>query len=152
MRKTIEQRFEDKVDRSGECHEWRAYRNRTGYGVFSVRTGVNNQAHRFAYEMENGPIPEGMYVLHSCDNPGCVNPEHLRVGSQKENMDDRRVRGRDADRRGERNGGAKLTDSAVVEIRRLYKEGEMQKDLAERFGVANQLISRIVNRKCWVHV
>jgi hypothetical protein len=88
------ERFWSKVDKSGECWLWTAYRDHSGYGIFGLN-GRNQRAPRVAYELLVGPIPQGMYILHSCDNPPCVNPSHLRVGTNLENVQDKMNRGRE---------------------------------------------------------
>jgi len=100
---SLADRFAEKVDRApgqgpyGDCHEWRGHRIKWGYGGFKVGRQVR-KAHRVAYELANGPIPEGALVLHSCDNPPCCNPAHLSLGSQVGNMADKRARGRNVKR------------------------------------------------------
>lgn len=99
QRETSEQtltRFLSKVDRSGVCWVWTAGHSRDGYGMFS-RHGVNEIASRVAWELLCGPIPDGLLVLHNCpggDNPACVNPDHLWLGTQQENIDDCERKGR----------------------------------------------------------
>ena len=92
----IAQRFWAKVDASGDCWEWTGQRHRTGHGVFTVPGGTprQQQAHRVSWEMHNGPIPEGMNVCHKCDNPPCIRPEHLFLGSQLDNLRDMIAKGR----------------------------------------------------------
>lgn len=91
--KTTEERFWEKVDKTGECWPWTACIERNGYGSFHVG-GRRKWAHRVSYELNVGPIPSGEYVLHSCDNRRCVNPAHLRVGTHADNMRDMVDRGR----------------------------------------------------------
>ena len=147
-------RFEDKIDRSGgpdACHEWQEGL-RSGYGRFWYE-GKSVGAHRFAYEMEYGPIPEGAYVLHSCDNKKCVNPAHLRVGTPQDNMDDKMERGRGNPVQGINHPGAKLTEAQVLEIRAVYSRGgRTQRSLATEYGIAQSLVSMIVNRRLWGHL
>lgn len=100
---TQKERFEAKVDRSlgqgpeGTCHEWKGHRIKWGYGSFKVGTAVK-KAHRVAYELYCGEVPSDQMVLHSCDNPPCCNPNHLSLGDQAKNMQEKRLRGRNRNR------------------------------------------------------
>lgn len=148
---TVFDRFDDYVDRSGgpnACWPWLAGRA-CGYGVVQV-AGKQQKTHRLAFEKHHGPIPAGMFVCHSCDNPPCVNPAHLFLGSPKDNIEDMMQKGRQA--RGHRTNTAKLRAEQVLEIRRRYEGGELQQVLADEFGISNQLVSAIVLRQVWKHV
>lgn len=122
-------RFWSHVDVSGECWVWLGCRNHRGYGLFGVN-GKCRSAHRVAYEIAHGIIPDGLFVLHRCDNPACVRPDHLWLGTHADNMNDRNVKGRTAKGerhaarihpermpRGEKHYLAKLTDTQVRFIR-----------------------------------
>lgn len=85
--KSVEHSFFSKIDQSGECWEWKASQYKFGYGAFYNGKKVTH-AHIFSYEIHFGEIPKGLFILHSCDNPKCVNPDHLRAGTQKENVKD----------------------------------------------------------------
>lgn len=148
---TLRERFEEKVDRSGgpdACHEWTSTLHRLGYGRF-YDGAKRIYAHREAWRLEHGDIPEGIHVLHRCDNRPCVNPRHLFLGTQKDNMADASEKGRMA--KGVKNGRSKLTREQVKEIRRLRGKA-YQKDLAKRFGVARNTICVIQLRQTWKHV
>ena len=137
-----------------QCWEWKACRFRLGYGSFVI-AGRNQSAHRVAWELTHGPIPPGIHVLHTCDNPGCVNPGHLKLGTHRDNMRDRQVRGRHsrASRNvGERHPMSRLKATQVQEIRRQYELGTKQHELAHRYGVGRPYISMIVNRRVWRHL
>ena len=128
------------------CWDWRGPISGNGYG--KLTSGKQYYAHRVAHELFVGPIPDGHVVRHSCDRPHCVQPAHLSYGTQRDNVDDALSRGRI--RRGERHGRAKLTEAQVAEIRYRYESGGItQQQLADQFGVNNQMISRIVRRKNW---
>jgi HNH endonuclease len=145
---TTYQRFLAKVRQSSACWEWKAVKNRDGYGRIRVN-GKMVLAHRLAYIHFIGEIPEGMVIMHTCNNPGCVNPVHLCVGTQAENIAHCIASGRRA--KGERNGAAKLTTADVVYIRTAYGKFSQQ-ELAEAKGVDPSMVSRIVRGKKWAHV
>lgn len=135
------ERFEMKVDRhdASGCHLWTGAKDRKGYGRFDQRL-----AHRFSWELEHGPIPDGLCVLHRCDVPACVNTSHLFLGTHVDNMADMAAKRRSAV--GERNGRARLTDAQVLEIRHQYATlGVTQRYLAEQFGCTQSQIGYIVN-------
>lgn len=120
-----------------------------GYGVVVV-DGKQTQAHRYSWELHNGPIPAGLWVLHKCDNRKCVNPNHLFLGDLQDNVDDMVKKGRRAPTKGEKNPKAKLTWSDVDEIRRLLKGGqESRSTIANRFGVSKCSIGRIDRNQAW---
>lgn len=113
-------------------------------------------AHRVAWMLANKQdIPDGMVVMHTCDNSLCVRPYHLKLGTQADNIWDRDIKGRQrtGDKRGEKHHLNKLTDADVIELRELYSRGTYkQTDLAKRFGIGQDQVSRIINRKAWDHV
>ncbi len=104
-------------------------------------------AARVAWEIANGPIPDGLLVLHHCDNPRCVRAEHLFLGTHEDNMRDMVEKGRHG--AGERNSQAKLTAAQVAEIRSRVSGGERQDHLAEEFGVSKAAVCFIVSRRNW---
>lgn len=162
-------RFWSKVEKGGpsECWLWTRSVNTTGYPQFR-RGSVKILAHRLSYFMANGAIPDGMLVLHNCpsgDNPRCVNPRHLWLGTQQQNVRDMDAKGRRArgDRsgsrlhperlpRGENHTRAKLTEDAIRAIRRRAAQGESQTALSREFAVSTGRICDIVHVKAWRHV
>lgn len=155
---TAEERFWGKVSIGDDCWLWTARMDsRDRYGLFYFSpTQRHRGAHTVAWELWNGPVPEGMEVCHNCpggDNPRCVRPGHLFVGTHADNMADRMAKGRTA--RGEQmrgSGGRGLTEDVVREIRRRAAAGESQHSIARSLGVDNGNVCRIVNRKRWAHV
>ncbi|MFI5769605.1 helix-turn-helix domain-containing protein [Streptomyces sp. NPDC051658] len=154
-RQTFAERFWTKVDRRGpdECWLWTAALNEHGYGVMRPdtqrRNGPTVKAHRVSLQLAGIEI-EGLYVLHSCDNPPCVNPRHLSTGTAAENSADMVNKGRNA--RGSRRHTHKLTEAQIPEIRARAAAGELQKVLAAEYGVSRPTISHVVNRRGWLHV
>jgi hypothetical protein len=157
--KVLKNRWRLRPDRIAErvtiteagCWEWNGKpRGKFGYARIQVN-GVAKPAHRAVYEVLVGPVPDHLHVCHQCDNPKCVNPAHLFVGTQADNIQDMVTKGRQA--RGERISTAKLTAEQVTEIRRLYVPRKMGSHrLARRFGVSKVTIQRILNRKIWQHI
>ena len=141
-------RFWDKVDKSGDCWEWTASKGFWGYGSIGV-DGKTVLAHRFVLKLKGIDVPSDMCVCHTCDNPGCVRPSHLFIGSNAENVADMVAKGRNSTGRGESSGGAKLTEEDVVWIRQL---GATQEKIANCFGISKSQIWRIQNRRAWAHI
>jgi len=142
-------RYWEKVDVRGadECWPWTAAQDVAGYGRLNV-DGKSVLAHRLAWELENGPVPQGLCVLHRCDCPICQNPAHLFVGPHAANMHDMAEKGRS--NRSTSRWNAKLTRQDILQIRRLYATGEhTQQTLGARFGVVPSQICHIVTKKQW---
>lgn len=143
-------RFWAKVQKAGhdDCWEWTASKFVRGYGQFSLDR-KNVKAHRVSYEMHTGNSPGELQVCHHCDNPGCVNPRHLFLGTALDNVRDQIAKNRRHDVRGTRNGAAKLDERKVMKIRKAFENGEYQKAIAKRFGVSQGHVSEIVNGEKW---
>lgn len=116
-------------------------------------------AHRLSHELHTGPIPDGLHVLHSCDNPPCVNPGHLRVGTRSENLSESVARGRagvwthpERIARGETSGQAILTSDRVMELRRAFAAGAGPKAIAAHFGLARSTVEKVVYGDTWRHL
>jgi len=142
------ERFWLNVDKSGgpdTCWEWQASRLPDGYGSIG-RNGRVYRTHRVAWELTYGSIPDGLWVLHHCDNPSCCNPSHLFLGTPTDNMRDCARKGRTVCHRGEEHWKCRLSDVQVAEIRRLYAAGGVSYSvLAKRFGVAKTYIGELVH-------
>lgn len=146
--------FESKIMPITEtgCWIWTGSLNKTGYGQFGVG-GKAVLAHRMSYELFKGPIPKGMHILHSCDNPSCVNPDHLFLGTHQDNMDDKVAKNRQAKPQGNLNGRAKLTEQQVKEIREKYVPRKYSSySLAKEYGVSQYNICAIISNKSWKHI
>jgi hypothetical protein len=152
-RSEFEYRFWSKAKKAGGCWVWQA-RGRVGkgYGKFSVRRGWNQLAHRVAWSLVNGEIPDGLHVLHSCDNMLCVNPVHLFLGTNKDNIDDKVGKGRQS--KGGDYSSAVFTEADVREMRRMrFDLGMSYGKIAKAFGKAySAQIWQIVNKRVWKHV
>jgi len=167
----VEVRFWEKVAKSDGCWLWTGSRTINGYGrLMCVPTRQKWAfAHRLSWEIANqSQVPVGMYVLHGCDVPLCVNPGHLRIGTPQDNSDDARARNRmptsDQRRRlGEDNGSAKLTSEQAMELRRRYRSAPRAPagvrvaygtvtGLAREFGVSSSMVHQIGRGAKWTHV
>lgn len=144
-------RFVSKVaEMPSGCHEWQGGRFTDGYGNFII-DGGNKVATRWLWEQMNGPIPDGIQVRHKCDNPPCVNMDHLELGTPLENSRDMVERGRGVI--GERSHTAKLTAEDVGEIRALVAAGGQTKTaIARAYGTTRQNVTHIVNSFSWKHL
>lgn len=133
------------------CWQWNGASDRDGYGVFGHHRGKQIRAHRASYELHIGSIGDGQLVCHKYDNPGCINPSHLFLGSPKDNTMDMIYKGRKTTLIGESHGNAKLKCNDVSEIRALRESGASLHDLATRYGVTFQHISAITLNKVRRH-
>lgn len=133
----VEKRFWEKVDKTNSCWNWiGSFLKKTGHGQFQTENGMD-YAHRFSWKLHFGEIPKGMFVLHKCDNGKCVNPNHLFLGTQKDNMVDMTQKGR--------NFGMKLNKKEVEKIRKEYKfRKTTAKILAVTYGVCPATIWRVI--------
>lgn len=130
---------------------WNGHKYFNGYGQFNTGAKRVARTHILSWILHNGPVEEGRWVLHKCDIRNCVNPEHLYVGSRRNNVDDMLSRGRQ--NRGEVNGRSKLTAEKIKVIRYLYKNSQLRhEDIAQIFGVTPAAIGMIVRRERWTHV
>jgi hypothetical protein len=130
------------------CWEWVGGRN-SGYGQIQTKLSSKRGAHQVSYEAHHGKIPEGQVVRHTCDNPSCINPDHLILGTQADNVADREARGRRKDINGEQIGTARLTAEQVLEIRASDKS---LTQLARQYNVHKTTISLIRSGKSWKHL
>lgn len=150
-RRPMADRFWEKVDKSGECWLWTRACDPEGYGRFNCGPGQGTQlAPRVAYELTFGPIPEGLDVLHTCDNPPCVRPVHLFLGTQAVNMADMVAKDRRNDAHGERAATAKLTSSQVQAIRAHHAKGGISfAQLGREHGIAAPTVAKLIRGITW---
>jgi hypothetical protein len=144
----LEERFWEKVDKTPHCWEWIGRKDADGYGQFKLRRDKHSRAHRLSYQMANGEIPEGLIVLHTCDNPSCVRPDHLYAGTHQQNGQDRSSRGRYRNRPAtEMKRG--LTAETVVKIRQDTRNNYV---IAKDYGVSESTIRHAKSRYTWSNV
>jgi hypothetical protein len=159
MKKTNNERFQSKTSPPDEngCINWIGGLDKNGYGRFKPYGNKRMRSHRYAYQEAYNEIPEGYCVCHHCDNPTCVNPKHLFLGTNQDNTKDRSIKGRSA-----KNNliglpfkllpNSKLTKEEVLKIRKLIKEGKKQVDIAKMFNVHRSTILYIKKRRTWYHI
>jgi hypothetical protein len=149
----VRERFWTKVSKRGAnvCWLWTGSATSHGYGQLSSPTrGKPLMAHRLSYELHYGPILRGQCVLHQCDNPLCVNPHHLTLGSKQDNS--RQMRDRDRSPRGERHFNAKLNAASVRDIRAAHAAGASIGSLARQYHITRSGIADVIHRRTWIHV
>lgn len=156
-RGSLAERFASKFKEGAptECWIWQASHNGLGYGMIWDRArGRKVLATHVSYEMSSGPIPAGSLILHSCDNPACVNPAHLRVGSHKDNMADMDARCRRVavSLKGDGSLGATLHAGDVVNLLKDYVAGTPRKEIALRYGISELSVSDYTSGKSWAHL
>lgn len=150
-RKSTEEDFWRMCEKGGECWNWKKATNNDGYGILTFH-GKAWKAHRLAYHFSNSGIPDGMVICHTCDNPKCVNPDHLYAGTQQQNVKDRVKRRRSGNLKGVNNGKAKLSESDVLKIRSACDSGDRYSDVATKFGISDSHAGLIHKRRAWGHI
>lgn len=144
---SIKDRFMEKVAvQETGCWLWKAYCMPKGYGLFSI-DGANRLAHRISYQLFVGTPDPALDVMHSCDNPGCVNPKHLSLGTRVDNMQDCKKKGRNTP--GEKHGRAKLTEAQAVAIKNATG---LQRDIGKEFGISQTTVYEIKAGRKWQHL
>lgn len=150
---TINERLQEKmiINSENNCWEWNACLNNHGYGLVTIHGKVGH-AHRRSYEAFIGKIPKGLFVLHHCDNRACINPDHLFLGTNKDNMSDMKNKGRARTCHGEDNKNSKLKSEEVKEIKKLLQNGKSLYSLATQYNVSPATIWNIRVNKSWRHI
>lgn len=143
------------TDTPKSCWLWRGAKKPKGYGNVRIN-GLYLLAHRVAFELTSGALPEGFIVCHICDNPSCCNPSHLMLGTVKSNAADMLIKNRQKKKiyaaRGEKNGNSKLSSKSVVSIRNLRNSGMKIKDIADKYRMSSTAISSVLTGETWSHV
>lgn len=139
------------ADSKTGCWNWTGPRLRSGYGSTSYKS-AERRAHRLSWRLFNGTIPEGMSVCHKCDNPRCVRPEHLFLGTQLDNVRDMIAKGRDRKALGQKNGRAKMDEGSVREIRRLHSDGLSHRRIAGELGLNRGAVWAVLGGRTWTWV
>lgn len=156
----VEERIWPKVTKTETCWEWTGAHTQEGQGQIRV-SGATKLVTRIVWELTNGPIPPGLFVCHHCDNPSCVRPDHLFLGTQTDNMQDAVAKGRvrngaethpESFRKGEHHGMAKLTEDQAKAILERSAAGETRRSLAREFNVSTWTIRQIALGHLWKHL
>ena len=149
-------RFEERIERVTEsgCWLWTGglVDEKQRYGTFRISKEETERAHRAAWRLFNGEIPNGLFVCHRCDVRECVNPSHLFLGTNADNMADMKAKGRAKGHKGEEHPESKLKNDDVVKMRQMYEDGKTIYELAPIFGVSKSLVHVVVSRQNWKHV
>lgn len=140
--------FWSKVQKTAACWLWIGKLNGYGYGAVRLADGSTIAAHRFSWEMHNNQIQEGLYVCHHCDNPRCVRPDHLFLGTQDDNIKDAKRKNRTA--AGEGHGRHRLSLEQVISIRKERQSGTSLGDISKNYGISKGHASLICNNKLWI--
>lgn len=158
MRKIREEEFESHkekmyleriIKKENECWDWKGTKDKDGYGRFNFKR-KQFRAHRFAWERHFGKIPQGLIVGHHCDSPACTRIDHLYLGTTDHNSKDMVKKNRQA--KGSKNGGSKLYEEQVQNIKKLLNEGKDPRNIAKDFNLAHSTVYRIRSGKTWKHV
>jgi len=158
------ERFWEKVQKTDSCWMWTASKRYKGYGAFIWKDKdgriIQGRAHRFSWTIHKGDIPEGIFVLHHCDQPACVNPEHLFLGTNQDNVNDKMKKGRHVKaetygpgkyKRGKDHHRTKLTSDTILRIRNDYPSLSFSR-IAKKYSISISHAYAIVKRKAWKHV
>jgi hypothetical protein len=161
----MKRKFEEKVIRKEGCWDWKGYCDPCGYPRFGIGRYEKIRGHRVSWILHKGPIENGKYICHHCDNPRCTNPDHLFMGTPKDNEQDMTDKGRrvtvlgrlgNRNKRptttGEKNPGAKLKEKSVIEIKKRLKMGVTKRRIARDFHVGITTIGRIERGETWKHI
>lgn len=147
-KRPAEERFWNMVEKTDSCWLWKSSKDNQSYGNFQVESGVHTRPYRYSWELHRGPIPKGLFVCHNCpggDNPACVNPDHLFLGTHLDNMSDCAKKGRVAN--------TKFNPKEIIHIRELvFNEGKTRTEVAKLYSVSKSTIARIVKGVTWKHV
>ncbi len=153
---TLEERFWLYVDRKSDvdCWNWMGGKDGFGYGMLNIGIGYSKsyRSHRYSWVLFNGKIPIELSVLHKCDNPSCVNPNHLFLGTDADNAHDRDRKGRQISHCGEQHGCSKLTNKDVLEIRNLRKQGVSYPIMQSIFNMSRTQLWKIITRRSWSYL
>ena len=139
------------IDTNTDCWIFIGNRVKNGYGQICIN-GKIGIAHRHSYVAFKGDIPGGLLVCHKCDNPSCVNPEHLFIGTHQDNSDDKIKKGRHNAAKGEKHYKSKLSATDVINIRSMAKDGLTENEIAKKFNIGRGAVSSIKRRQCWKHI
>lgn len=157
--KPILERLMSRVEKTDTCWIWKGHCNLYGYGKIGIPgkgQGVTTATHRLAWELLRGPIPKGMNICHKCDNPPCCNPDHLFIGTQKDNLQDMKQKNRGSKGpgfQGANHPRAKITESDVIEIRKLREKSKIPAaEIASIYNLSVPNVCHILARRTWRHI
>lgn len=158
-KENAEDRFWRRVYKTNRCWLWTGGKFRGGYGQFMLGD-KNIKAHRYSFQLHVGGIPDGLFVCHNCDNPSCVNPDHLFLGTPKDNVADMIKKNRRVDTSGELNGQSKISMKIADEIRHKYSLNDSkfpgsrkkysQQKIGKEYGLSQAAVGKIIRNEMWI--
>lgn len=150
---SAKRRLSERVNRVGDCLIWQGCRGSRGYGWMAVGKRNHESTHRLAWAIaNNAQPPKGAHVMHACDNPACVNSNHLSVGTPQDNQRDCALKGRKNPRKGSQHGSSKYTEGQIIQAARLFSKGRTYAQISQHLGISRGALMKTLQGHRWPHI